>query len=475
MLDKKNVHHVSQKEIAFVLRVSKGLVTKLKQYHDLHPEESRPATGRPSALREIFPDLKAFVEQEITECRSVTMSVLMAYATDKVRTPISRDTLCRYMERHHFSYVSAAPMDAYRVAVKEDDIAAFMTQDLPNALNGIHPSLVFNVDEMGAELFADRKRVFVFVPETSVPRSGTLEVGVPRSTRRCTLLACISLDGSKLCPAIITRTMTINSIVFSEGYMTNNLKIYNTDNSFINNKVFGEWICDVLIPEIRRRRKWLSGRLGTFNDRAVVILDCCSCHTSDAFKLLLRRYNILPLFLVPHSSHMTQALDVGIFGRCKNIIRSDTKYDVNLHELDSVLVEEMEAESGGVQIAPERGKLLGEFIVKVLRSFDQATTPDLVVSAFEQVGIHLKLTDPGNVDRRITYVNPATARVVVDKFGIFQLHEPFRVDPETRCQLKIADLVSAHQTREAQALRNELAEITRNINETQDLGCGNEH
>ena len=73
------------------------------------------------------------------------------------------------------------------------------------------------------------------------------------------------------------------------------------------------------------------------------------------------------------------------------------------------------------------------------------------------------------MDRRITYVNPATARVVVDKFGIFQLHEPFRVDPETRCQLKIADLVSAHQTQEAQALRNELAEITRNINETQDL------
>ena len=38
MLDKKNVHHVSQKEIAFVLRVSKGRVTKLKQYHDLHPD-----------------------------------------------------------------------------------------------------------------------------------------------------------------------------------------------------------------------------------------------------------------------------------------------------------------------------------------------------------------------------------------------------------------------------------------------------
>ena len=41
----------------------------------------------------------------------------------------------------------------------------FYTTTLPNAVEGAHPALVFNMDEMGAERYADRKRINVFVPE----------------------------------------------------------------------------------------------------------------------------------------------------------------------------------------------------------------------------------------------------------------------------------------------------------------------
>ena len=55
LLGVKDRHGLMQKEIAFVLAVSNGLVTRLKQYFELHPEEVRPPTGRPSELRVIFP------------------------------------------------------------------------------------------------------------------------------------------------------------------------------------------------------------------------------------------------------------------------------------------------------------------------------------------------------------------------------------------------------------------------------------
>ena len=190
LLGVKDVHDITQKEIAFVLAVSNALVTRLKQYFELFPDEVCPPTGRPSELRVIFPELKAFIEAETREHRSVTKSVLMAYATDIMLTPLSVQTLAKYMERHHFAYASAVPTDKERVSVDGEKIAAFYIHDLPEAINGAHSSLVFNADEMGAEMFADRKRIFVYVPVNKVPKKGPLYVSVSRSTRRCTLLAC---------------------------------------------------------------------------------------------------------------------------------------------------------------------------------------------------------------------------------------------------------------------------------------------
>ena len=123
------------------------------------------------------------------------------------------------------------------------------------------------------------------------------------------------------------------------------------------------------------------------------------------------------LFLIPHSSHMTQPLDVGVFGRVKNLIRYDTKYRVDLQELDEALAQDNDAENTGSQLPAEKGLLLAEYILKVLQSFDQSTPGDNVVSAFAQVGIHFRITDWPNINRRVTYVDPRTARVVVTQMG----------------------------------------------------------
>ena len=414
MLNRKDAFQVKQVDIALTLGVSKSLVTRLKQDFEDFPDETRPRPGRPSELSDVFPLLVNFILAETRECRAVTMSVLLTFVSEIVPFPVTRKTLYTFMRRHNYVYKSANPTDALRVTVRAEDIVNFYVNSLPDTLNGTHPSLVFNVDEMGAETFADRKRIFVFLPESDVPAHGSFDVGVPRSTRRCTLVACVSLDGTRLCPAVITKTVTISSAVFSQGgYTPDRLKIFHTDNSFINNDVFGEWLCDVFLPEIRRRREWLAETLGVFNQRSVLILDGCSCHKAEAFKELLHHYNVTMLFLVPHSSHMTQPLDVGIFANVKRLIRSDTKYVIALHDLDRAIAQQIEAENHGQEERVEKGQLLAEYMLKILRSFEQATTPDLIISAFRQVGIHSKMEVRGNLNRWVSFTDPTTARVVV--------------------------------------------------------------
>ena len=118
MLRVRKAHRVTQKEIGFVLAVSNGLVTRLKQYFEQHPEEVRPAAGRPSELRDVFPRLKAFIEAETREGRSVTKSVLMAYATEIMTKPVSMQALAKYMERHKFAYVNAVPIEVERLSLE---------------------------------------------------------------------------------------------------------------------------------------------------------------------------------------------------------------------------------------------------------------------------------------------------------------------------------------------------------------------
>ena len=154
----------------------------------------------------------------------------------------------------------------------------FYNDKLPDSVEGVHPSLVFNMDEMGAERYADRKRINVFLPEDEAPEEGGVPVGISRSSRRCTLIACIALDGTRLTPAIVTKTKTVNSLLFESGYDPERVKLNSTKTSFITRDVFGQWLVDVFIPHVEATRERVRRLLGTFDERAVLILDGCKSH-----------------------------------------------------------------------------------------------------------------------------------------------------------------------------------------------------
>ena len=176
--------------------------------------------------------------------QAVTMEHVLTYVTDELKVEVARKALWRYLIDHGFVYKLATPRDSLRIVSRENEIVSYY-QNLENDLEGVHPSLVFNVDEMGAEMFADRKEVRVFVRPENVPEDWNLYVGVPRSSRRCTLVACIALDGVAVIPTILTRTKTVNSWLFERGYSNDNLRIYSAEKSFMTADIFQIWLDEV--------------------------------------------------------------------------------------------------------------------------------------------------------------------------------------------------------------------------------------
>ena len=216
-----------------------------------------------------------------------------------------------------------------------------------------------------------------------------------------------------------------------------------TEKSLLTATVFDKWLRDVFLRAVDEKRRALRELLGDFDDRALLILDGCSSHLGARFQRLLEAHRVTMRFLVPHTSHLTQPLDVGIFGRVKYLIRTNSSYVVNLHNIDRAVADEVAARNGRRRPSAEPGKKLADFILTILQAFHQATTPPRVVSAFEQVGLCSRFADNVGLIRRVAFVDPTRARLVIEETDLFRNTAPV---PDARHrQINIADLNSQNQ------------------------------
>ena len=251
---------IKQDDIGTVLDVAQCSVSRYLAQHKHHPEMMHPPPGRPSVLRTIFGDIQNYIASEVSDGCSVTMDDVMRYLQDEHGLYVRRKQLWDFTNQG-FRYVQLVPDEAERVNLTDDALLHFYTVDLPNAVDGKHPALVFNMDEMGAERFADRKAVFTFLPpQVEAERDATL--GVPRTSNRCTLVACIALDGTTLMPTVITKTRTVNTNVFEKGYGPENVALFSTKNSFIRVMFLGTGCVRFLSPTSSRRGRGCTARSG---------------------------------------------------------------------------------------------------------------------------------------------------------------------------------------------------------------------
>ena len=199
-------------------------------------------------------------------------------------------------------------IDHLRYDVKVEDLNEYIKRTNTLFKNKIWSSFVYNLDEVGFDSFVDNKKGTVIHNNNNSNKSF---YPLKRSNERITLLAIICMDGTEVCPyPIIVPKTTINIEIASE--FSSFFYPEYQENGFMTNTIFYNWFLKFI--EFNNKKKKEKGYKG----KTVIIMDNFGSHKQDIIQQLCKKNNIELLWLVPHSSHLTQPLDLVIFHAMKN-------------------------------------------------------------------------------------------------------------------------------------------------------------
>ena len=220
------------------------------------------------------------------------------------------DTLRKWIYREKdIKIVEATPLEEARMKVSFDDISSYF-DNLEKIISNYPSAFVYNVDESGFDKFADKKNCSIVVPN-NINNTNWFHC-VSRNEKRTTLIACVSADGGYVKPMVVARE-SIDMELFELGFTPDRVAYTRSSTGYITTEIFEEWITKVFIPHIN----CLKLQYDRLDQRALLLMDGCSCHSSENIDEILFSNGIDTFQFVPHSSDQVQQLDIGIFGNLK--------------------------------------------------------------------------------------------------------------------------------------------------------------
>lgn len=163
----------------------------------------------------------------------------------------------------------------------------------------------YNFDETGFQMGVISSSLVV----TSANRHGRGKAVQPGNREWATAIVCCNGEGTSVPPFLVVQGKFYLSSWYTEGGLPDNWTIKTTSNGWTNNETGLEWVkhFDKHTRDIAK---------GPYR---MLILDGHESHESAAFQDYCKTNNIIPLCLPPHSSHLTQPLDVGCFSVLKRM------------------------------------------------------------------------------------------------------------------------------------------------------------
>ena len=347
------IHGYSTRMCARILKVDHKTFEK----QVLLPVEQRPP-GRPTLLNE---EEIATIYNEIEELHSKqefpTIKDIQQMIIEKISKVPSLDVIRRIIkDSNRFKIISGIPMEAARVNVSKSEIDDYFER-LSQAVNGVAASLVMNVDEAGEDDYCDLHSYQVVVAQEY--EGQTIKIPVRRESKRSTLIHTIAADGTYLKPLLIIPRKTVDSSLIKR-LSSSNISIHHQKKGFANTDIIAKWLRDEFFPEIERRRAIERERSG-YEGHAVLILDGFSCHKKALDLFNLEEMGVKTVFLAPHSSHLTQPLDLVLFASQKRFTTTG-KLTVKLSDQ-------------------------ADWIRRIINGVQQSSTSENIISAFESAGI----------------------------------------------------------------------------------------
>lgn len=321
------------------------------------PIELNP-NGRPQLLnQEEINTLLLQIDIYHRECLCPTLYDIQQFIISSFKKVISIDTLRNYiLSQDRFKIINGIPQDENRVAVNPEDIEKYY-DNLSQVVSSCPASLVFNMDEAGQDEYIDTHSMRVVVPFSYTNCS--INVPVRRSCKRSTLVHCICADGTYLKPLVIVPRKTLDNVILKR-LCCNNVMIKFQEKGFTNTELMKVWLTEIFLPFIKQ--KWeIENKRSGFTGDAVLIMDGMSAHAAALRDINLADYHLSIIYLVPHSSHLTQPLDLVIF--------SIQKLYTNQRKI-------------GLKLSNQADK-----IRSIIKGLQQASTSENIISAFESSGI----------------------------------------------------------------------------------------
>lgn len=190
---------------------------------------------------------------------------------------------------------------------------------------------MFNVDEMGAQDFCDKREKTLIVPISY--DSTWAPYPVIRDGKRTSVIACISPTG--VCPNVlfVVKRATVDYELY-DHIPIQNVKIVQNESGFVNREAFLVWLKDCFLPYLHTLRFQYS-----YDGNAVLIMDNLDAHVYAVQSINLIEEKLIIHFLPAHSTDEDQPLDLGIFRGMKRFesnYRNDPKLSQQTNEIRKI-------------------------------------------------------------------------------------------------------------------------------------------
>jgi hypothetical protein len=156
---------------------------------------------------------------------------------------------------------------------------------------------------------------------TRSDRRGKGKAVQPGNREWATAITCVSGDGWDLPPFLLVQGLFHLASWYTEGGIPDSWVIKPTSNGWTDNETGLDWI-----KHFDKHTK-----VRTKGAYRMLVLDGHESHQSVDFEAYCKDHNIIPICLPPHSSHITQPLDVGFFSVLKRAYGREINMFIRAH------------------------------------------------------------------------------------------------------------------------------------------------
>jgi hypothetical protein len=240
--------------------------------------------------------------------------------------PLGHNWQAYFLERHpELKSKFVPPLNKER-AIAQDPAVFQRYFDLFSTLVTIYkidPADMYNMDEKGfMQGVIAKAKVIITREEHFKGKSYCIQDGNREWT---SVIECMSTDGYKMAPWIIFKGVQCKKAWLQRLLLYHPLShITMTYNGWTDNAIGVQWFRDCFIPESSARRK---------GEYILMLFDGHASHISSEVIRLCITHKVILLCLPPHTTHLLQPLDIGIFAALasfyKSLIRDTCKFGYN--------------------------------------------------------------------------------------------------------------------------------------------------